>query len=144
MSIQLGFPDYTSKMISITSACLKSNYFYEAFVDTLRDMAKGQTNCFACALDYKAAARVGITPMEFFEEEKRKMPDSKFAMEYGSEFIGAESGSVFPYELTEKCRVLKEVEVAMPGRSTAEYVMGVDLATSSSKLADNAVIVLIK
>lgn len=142
--VQKGFPDYPSKMISITSACLKSNYFYEAFVDTLRRISKGDTSCFACTLDYKAAARVGITPMSFFEEEKRTMPESKFAMEYGSEFIGAESGSVFPYELTEKCRVLKEVEIAMPGRSTAEYIMGVDLATSSAKQADNAVIVLIK
>ena len=142
--VQLGFPDYPSKMISITSACLKSNYFYEAFVDTLRRMSKGADNCFACALDYKAAARVGITPMSFFEEEKRTMPESKFDMEYGSIFIGAESGSVFPYELTEKCRILKDVEISMPVKSTAQYVMGVDLATSSAKQADNAVIVLIK
>lgn len=142
--VQLGIPDYPSKMISITSACLKSNYFYEAFVDTLKRIAKGATNCFACTLDYKAAARVGITPMSFFEEEKRTMPESKFAMEYGSEFLGAEAGSVFPYELTERCRVLKEVETAQPAKSTSEYVMGVDLATSSAKHADNAVIVLIK
>ena len=138
------FPDFSSKIISITSACLKSNYFYEAFVDTLRRMSRGDKNCFACALDYRAAARVGITPMSFFEEEKQTMPDSKFAMEYGSEFLGAENGSVFPYELTEKCRVLKEVETAMPSKSTAEYIMGVDLATSSSKHADNAVIVMVK
>lgn len=72
------------------------------------------------------------------------MPDSKFMMEYGSIFIGAESGSVFPYELTEKCRVLKDVEIAMPAKSTSEYIMGVDLATSSAKLADNAVIVIVK
>ena len=142
--VQLGFADYPSKMISITSACLKSNYFYEAFVSTLRDMAKGDPSCFACALDYRAAARVGITPMSFFEKEKKDMPEAKFAMEYGSIFIGAESGSVFPYELTEKCRVLKEVETTMPIHSTAEYVMGVDLATSSAKHADNAVFVLIK
>lgn len=142
--VQLGIPDYPSKMISITSACLKSNYFYEAFVDTLRRIARGATNCFACALDYKAAARVGITPMSFFEEEKKTMPESKFAMEYGSEFLGAEAGSVFPYELTERCRVLKEIETAQPAKSTSEYIMGVDLATSSSKHADNAVVVLIK
>lgn len=142
--VQKGFPDYSSKMISITSACLKSNYFYETFVDILKRMAAGAKNCFACALDYRAAARVGITPMSFFEEERRTMPESKFAMEYGSIFLGAETGSVFPYELTEKCRVLKDVEVSMPSRSTADYVMGVDLATSSAKHADNAVIVLFK
>ena len=142
--VQRGFPDYGSKMISITSACLKSNYFYETFVDLLRRRSKGDHGCFACALDYKSAARVGITPMRFFEEEKLSMPESKFQMEYGSFFLGAEAGSVFPYELTEKCRTLRDVEIAMPGKSTAEYVMGVDLATSGAKQADNAVIVLIK
>lgn len=142
--VQLGIPDYPSKMISITSACLKSNYFYEAFVDTLKKMARGDTHCFACALNYQAAARVGITPMSFFEKEKEDMEDSKFSMEYDSVFIGAETGSVFPYELTEKCRVLTEVETSMPAKSRAEYVMGVDLATSNAKNADNAVIVLVK
>lgn len=142
--VQKEFADYTSKMISITSACLKSNYFFETFMDILKRRSKGARNCFACALDYRAAARVGITPMSFFEEEKRTMPESKFSMEYGSIFLGAEAGSVFPYELTEKCRVLKEVEISMPAKSTAEYVMGVDLATSGAKHADNAVIVLIK
>lgn len=31
--VQKEFLDYSSKMISITSACLKSNYFFETFVD---------------------------------------------------------------------------------------------------------------
>lgn len=142
--VQLGFPDYPSKMVSITSACQKSNYFYEAFVNTQRRIAQGENNCFACALNWEAAVRVGISTRNFFEEERKTMPDSKFAMEYGSLFLGAESGSVFPYELTEKCRTLKNVETAMPSKSTAEYVMGVDLATSSAKQADNAVIVMVK
>lgn len=142
--VQYGFQDYRSKMVSITSACLKSNYFYEAFSETLKRIAGGDNSCFACALDYKSAARVGITEMDFFEQEKRDMPESKFDMEYGSIFLGAEAGSVFPYELTEKCRTLREIEVAMPHKSGADYVMGVDLATSSAKHADNAVIVILK
>lgn len=50
--IQMGFADYPSKMISITSACLKSNYFFEAFVDTVKRIASGDKTCFACALNY--------------------------------------------------------------------------------------------
>ena len=142
--VQLGIPDFTSKMISITSACLKSNYFFDAFVETLQRMSKGDRDVFACALDYRAAARVGISPMSFFEKEKKDLPKEKFAMEYGSIFLGAEAGSIFPYELTEKCRVLQDVEMAMPVKSKAEYIMGVDLATSNKKAADNAVIVIIK
>lgn len=141
---QRGIADYTSKTISITSACLKSNYFYAMFVSALRDFAKGSTGSFACALDYRSAARVGITDMEFFRKEQRKMPEAKFAMEYGSIFVGAESGSMFPYDLTEGCRTLRQVEYAQPSGSSSDYVIGVDLATSTDRKADNAVICVIK
>lgn len=142
--VQNNFKDYESKIVSITSACLKNNYFYDAFVKTLRRMAAGDTKAFACALDYRSAARVGISPMSFFEGERRDLPAEKFMMEYGSVFLGAEEGSLFPYELTERCRVLSDVETAMPNKSKAEYVMSVDLATSSRKTADNAVITIFK
>lgn len=101
---QRGIADYPSKTISITSACLKSNYFFTMFMQTLREFAHDNPAYFACALSYKSAARVGITDMRFFESERRKMPEAKFAMEYGSIFVGAEDGSVFPYSLTESCR----------------------------------------
>ena len=141
---QRGIADYPSKTISITSACLKSNYFYSMFVSALRDFAKGSTGSFACALDYRSAARVGITDMEFFRKEQRKMPEAKFAMEYGSIFVGAESGSMFPYDFTEGCRTLRQVEYAQPSGSSSDYVIGVDLATSTDRKADNAVICVIK
>ena len=141
---QRGIADYPSKTISITSACLKSNYFYAMFVSALRDFAKGSTGSFACALDYRSAARVGITDMEFFRKEQRKMPEAKFAMEYGSVFVGAESGSMFPYDLTEGCRTLRQVEYAQPSGSSSNYIIGVDLATSTDRKADNAVICVIK
>lgn len=141
---QRGIADYPSKTISITSACLKSNYFYAMFVSALRDFAKGSTGSFACALDYRSAARVGITDMEFFRKEQRKMPEAKFAMEYGSIFVGAESGSMFPYDLTEDCRTLRQVEYAQPSGSSSNYIIGVDLATSTDRKADNAVICVIK
>ena len=141
---QRGIADYPSKTISITSACLKSNYFYAMFVGTLRDFAKGNTGSFACALDYHSAARVGITDMEFFRKEQRKMPEAKFAMEYGSIFVGAESGSMFPYDLTEGCRTLRQVEYAQPSGSSSDYIIGVDLATSTDRKADNAVICVVK
>ena len=141
---QRGIADYPSKTISITSACLKSNYFYAMFVSALRDFAKGSTGSFACALDYRSAARVGITDMEFFRKEQRKMPEAKFAMEYGSVFVGAESGSMFPYDLTEGCRTLRQVEYAQPSGSSSDYIIGVDLATSTDRKADNAVICVVK
>ena len=142
--IQLGFEDYPSKLVSITSACLKSNYFFDAYKVTLKDMAMGDTTKFACALDFNEAARAGISKMSFFEEERRSLSREKFAMEYGSYFIGAESDTCFPYDLTESCRTLREVEVAQPVKSKSEYVMGIDIATSSAKSADNTAICILK
>lgn len=59
-------------------------------------------------------------------------------------FIGEEANSFFPYDLTETCRNLKHIELAQPKGCTTPYVISVDLATSSDKGADNAVITVIK
>ena len=139
-----NIPDFSSKLISITSACLKSNYFYTAFCDALKKLGQGDNSYFACALDYQSAARVGITKMDFFLKERETLPEVNFQMEYGTIFMGAESGSLFPYELTERCRTLTDVEVAQPVRSTSQYVISLDLATSAAKHADNAVITVLK
>lgn len=142
--LQHGFEDFDSKLISITSACLKSNYFFKDFVDTLNDMRSGNKKAFACALSYESAVRVGITKQEFFEERKKELPESVFESEYGSMFLGEEANSVFPYELTSSVRKLKRVEYEMPRGSKSWYVMSVDIATSSAKGSDNAVICVIK
>ena len=142
--VQHGLTDYTSKMISITSACLKSNYFYELFMTTLQKMSKGDLRCFACALNYQSAVRCGISAAGFFAKEREDLPKASFDLEYGSIFLGAEQGTVFPFELTDRSRKLTAVEVSMPAKSTADYVMSVDLATSSAKTADNAVITIVK
>lgn len=102
-------------------------------------MGRGDLSKFACALDYQSAQRVGITDAAYFEEERRTLPSSIFASEYGSYFIGEESNSVFPYALTEPCRKLYTVETHAPKGSNSRYVMSLDIATSSEKNSDNAV-----
>lgn len=142
--LQYGFEDFDSKVISITSACLKSNYFYKDFVETFNSMCAGNKKAFACALNYESAVRVGITKQEFFEERRKELPESVFATEYGSMFLGEEANSIFPYELTSSVRKLKRVEYEMPRGSKSWYVMSVDIATSSAKGSDNAVICVLK
>lgn len=142
--LQNGYEDFDSKVISITSACLKSNYFYGDFVKTLNDMRNGNNKAFACALDYRSAMRIGITKAEFFEEKRKELPESVFESEYGSIFLGEEANTIFPYELTTSVRKLKRVEQMMPKGSKAWYVMSIDLATSSAKGSDNAVITVLK
>lgn len=143
-AIQNGFEDYSSKIVSITSACLKSNYFYKDFVECYGAMKAGNTNNFACALNYKSAVRVGISKKEYFEERRKELPESVFATEYESMFLGEEANSIFPYDLTEQCRTLQTVEYMMPKSTTCFYIMSVDIATSAEKGADNTCISIIK
>ena len=142
--IQRGFEDYTSKAIYITSACPKGNWFFDSFMKTFKEMRAGDKRKFACALNYESAVRVGISKQEYFDEQRKAMPESVFMTEYMSRFLGEEANSIFPFDLTEKCRTLKRVEYMMPKGSKSWYVMSVDLATSKARGADNAVITVLK
>lgn len=142
--IQRNIEDYDSKIISITSACLKNNYFYESFMKILKGMAAGEDGIFAWAMCYEEAIRCGLSKRSFFEDQRRDMTDEKFAMEYESKFLGAAEGAVFPFDLTDRCRTLREIEIAQPAKSNVEYVMALDIATSSASNADNAVLTTIK
>ena len=94
--IQRGIEDYDSKIVSITSACLKNNYFYTSFVNILKRMAAGEDGCFAWAMSYEEAVREGISKQSFFDNQRKDTTEEKFKMEYESVFLGAAEGSVFP------------------------------------------------
>ena len=142
--IQREIEDYDSKIVSITSACMKNNYFYTSFINILKRMAAGESGCFAWAMSYEEAVREGVSKQSYFDDQRKDMTDEKFKMEYESIFLGAAEGAVFPYDLTERCRTLTEVEIAQPAKSNVEYVMALDIATSSASNADNAVLTTFK
>ena len=142
--IQRGIEDYDSKIVSITSACLKNNYFYTSFINILKRMAAGEDGCFAWAMSYEEAVREGVSKQSYFDDQRKDMTEEKFKMEYESIFLGAADGAVFPFDLTDRCRTLTEVEIAQPAKSTSEYVMSLDIATSSASGADNAALTTIK
>lgn len=142
--VQLGYDDFETKVISFTSASRKSNYFYKDFCRVYNNMVSGDNKSFACALDYRSAIRVGITKPAYFDEQRKVLPETIFASEYGSYFQGDDANAVFPYDLTDGCRKLKKVEYSMPRGSTADYYLGIDIATSAAKGSDNAVISVLK
>lgn len=144
ITLQYGYEDFESKVVGFTSACRKTNYFYSDFCKTYNAMCNGDKKQFACALNYKSAVRVGITKAEYFEDRRKELPESIFATEYESMFLGDEAGSVFPYTLTQEIRTLKRVEYSAPKSSSAYYVISLDIATSAAKGSDNAVIVCLK
>ena len=139
-----GFEDYPSKTVTITSACEKSNQYYDNFMKDVARMSKGDRTVFCCALDYRAAAANGITNMDFFIKEKERMPELTFQMEYGSKFVGANSNSALPFNLTTPCRTLEAIEMEQPKNSKSRYVICIDIATSTAKGSDNTVVVVEK
>lgn len=144
ISFNYGFSDYSSKIIRISSACEKARPFYEDFLRITKNMASGKEGSFSCALDYRAAVANDVTPLSFFEEERSKLPETVFSMEYGSQFIGSTTNSAFPYELTNGCRTLQRVELEQPKNSKSRYVISLDIATSEDKDADNSIISVVK
>lgn len=139
-----GFKDFPSKTITITSACEKSNQYYDNFMKDLSRMAKGDRTAFCCTLDYRSAAANGITDMDFFMKEKERMPDLIFQMEYGSKFVGANSNSALPFDLTTPCRTLEQIEMEQPKNSKSRYVICLDIATSQAKGSDNSILTVEK
>lgn len=140
-----GFQDYKSKVIGISSAYLKSCDFYERFLLTTKSMSRGNLGSFACALDFHAAVRMGIEDLEFYERARESMSPVEFATEYGSVFVGAADNAVFPYSLTEPCRVLDKVEISQPKGTDCEYVISADVAGNGNvDTADNSCIMVIK
>jgi hypothetical protein len=139
-----GFEDFKSKLIQTSSAYLKSCEFYSRFKQTVSDMKNGDLTKFACALSYKAGIRYGIIDEQFVENQKNLMPSTSWEMEWNSRFIGATDGSYFPYQITEPCRTLENIEICQAKGSKSRYILSADIATSAATYADNACICVIK
>jgi hypothetical protein len=139
-----GFEDFPSKLMQTTSAYLKSCDYFSRFKNTLKDMKNGDTNKFACALNYKTGIRYGIIEEDFVEAQKSMMPITHWQMEWNAKFIGSTEGSYFPYDVTEPCRRLETIEIAQPKASKSRYILSCDIATSASTYADNACMLVCK
>lgn len=139
-----GFEDYQSKLFEATSAYLRETDYYGRLKDTVKNIRDGDTNKFACCISFETGIRLGMIDEDKLDDDRKSMPNDIFEMEYGCIFKGNTNGSYFPYNLTSKIRVLENVELYQPKNSTARYVLSLDVATSSSDTADNAVISVVK
>lgn len=138
------FEDFDSKIIYITSACPKSYEFYEEFNRILQERAKGDKSYFACVINYKTPIAEGLTKESYFNEERKGNPESTFAMEYESKFLGASDNSAFPFELVQNCRTLSNIEMEQPKGSKSRYIISLDIATSKAKGSDNSILMVHK
>lgn len=139
-----GFPDYESKLIYITSACPKNFEFYKEFERIVQKRAHGDKRYFACVLHYKTPVAEGLTSEEYYLNEKESNPETTFAMEYESKFLGSSENSAFPFELVQTCRTLDSIEMEQPKGSKSRYIISLDIATSKAKGSDNSVLMVHK
>lgn len=136
--------DVDSKLIQMSSAYLKTCSLFDRFKFAIDRIAEGNKNYFACALHYKTGVRVGIINKSFVNEAKLESPRSVFMYEWESIFVGSAEGSFFPFDLSEPCRTLNQVELRQPKNSQSQYVIILDPATSEEKWGDNASLQVIK
>lgn len=139
-----GFEDFPSKLIYITSACPKNFAFYEEFNRIVQRRAHGDNRYFSIVLDYHTPVAEGLTSAEYYEEERRSLPESTFQMEYESKFLGSAENSAFPYELVQSCRTLDVIEMEQPKGSKSRYIISLDIATSKAKGSDNSILMVHK
>lgn len=134
------------KVIYITSAYLKTHSIYSRFKYHYDKMMEGEGNYYVCTLPYEVGVQAGIFEEDDIlqEREKPTMTSDKFDYEYNAMFVGSSNESYYPYELTEKCRVLDKCEIAQPKKSKSEYIIVHDVAISDARDADNACTHVIK
>ena len=138
------FEDFASKLIYITSACPKNFEFFSVLESIIQRRAHGDRRYFACVLDYHVPIREGLTTEEYYEEERRNLPDATFQMEYESRFLGSAEDSAFPFDLVQSCRTLNNIEMEQPKGSKSRYIISLDIATSKAKGSDNSVLTVQK
>lgn len=138
------YKDFDSKIIETSSACYKFEEHFERFKQTTIDMITGKPS-FTCALSYQLGLHHGIQSESVIEEAKRNNTAEGFAMEYLARFIGSEQSGVFSYEIVSEARKAETIELSQPEKKTKyRYILSSDIATSSKKSGDNAVISVVK
>jgi hypothetical protein len=134
------------KMVYISSAYLKTCDLYNRFMHHYKEMEKGNTDYFACSLDYRVGVDAGIFEEYDIlkEKEKPSMTIDRFTYEYLGIFVGSSSSSYYPFQLTEKCRTIDKPELYQPKKCLNKYIITHDVAVSSARKSDNAVTHVIK
>ena len=137
-----GFEDYTSKVVYISSACHKSLDYYNEFMKIASRVAEGDTEYFACAFDYHVPIQEGLQKESYFLKQKKDNPETAFAQEYESKFLGETENAVFPFDLVQSCRTLQTVETFQPKDTKSRYIISLDIATSKAKGSDNSILIV--
>ena len=134
------------KMIFISSAYLKTSKLYDRFLYHYKQMISGNVNYMCMCFPYQVGVQAGLFDQDDIEKEleKPQMTKDKFAYEFEGVFVGSSGESYFPYELTDRCRVLERCELEQPKKSESKYIITHDVAVSDKNGSDNSCTHVIK
>ena len=144
------FPDKTSsernKIFYLSSAWLKTSDLYKRVLLYYNKFKEGDSDYFVTSLSYKVGEYYKIYEDGEIEKEREKpeMTTDKFLMEYEGVFVGSSSDSYYPYDITQKCRVLEKCELRQTKNSLSRYIITHDVAVSGEKGSDNCATHVIK
>lgn len=139
-----GFEDFDSTLVETTSAYSKGVDFFQRFKQTFINVKNGAKDEFVCAISCWTGVRLGMMDESKLIDDKNRLGQEIFDMEYNCVFIGNTQGSFYPYDLVSKCRTLDTIELFQPKQSTARYILILDVATSNANNSDNAALTIIK
>jgi len=134
------------KVIFITSAYLKISPLYNRFKYFYEQMMKGDDEYYVCCLPWQVGVQAGIFDEDDIlkERDKPTMTLDKFLSEFESVFAGSSAGSYYPFEITMPVRTAQRGELEQPKKTTAKYIISLDVALSDSKNSDNSCVHVIK
>lgn len=150
IDLKFRYPDREIKepgrMIFISSAYLKTCDLYKRFLHHYNQMINGSDKYFVASLDYMVGVDAGLFELEDIMDERDKptMTKDMFTYEYDGVFVGSSNDSYYPYELTQKCRLLDDCELREPKKNKYPYIITHDVAVSNKNNSDNACTNVIK
>lgn len=150
IDLNFRYPDRqlkeSGRMIFISSAYLKTCDLYKRFLHHYNQMINGSDKYFVASLDYRVGVDSKIFDLDDIMDEKNKptMTQDAFMYEYEGVFVGSSNDSYYPYDLTDKCRLLENAELKEPKKNTYPYIVTHDVAVSGKNNSDNACTHVIK
>lgn len=150
-----NYPTEPNKIITLSSAGMKKKPLYRVFLDHLYGMVRGR-RMFACGLPYQISIKYGLLEKEDIVKEMEKIDYNEiiFSMEMMALFYGTSSSGFFELNDFEKTQIeeyplypkwsyklLNNKDFKYPEKEEGELrVLGVDVALSSNKQSDDAII----
>lgn len=130
-----------NKLVMTSTANYRFNHLYKTFCDwTANMMQPDNTEFFTLTLPWQVGVRCKLFKESFILQQKQKLSNEKFQMEYEGIFPKLIDGAWITYQDLIACSDLEHVEIS--GVSGFEYIMSLDVARVNG--GDNSILNVFK